>query len=169
MMLAHDEYPTSCRASKQQAGTERPGLTMPCKGVHVSCMLIHQAPGPERRHAGRHKHHNPCALPTRQNLSHTPTQVTCHSRNGVLGEQARQEDKARLMAVALSSSRELCAGLQSTACTLPAPCTMRFKALQPPLVSVRQVSALLMSSTCRQSSSVSSIQYAVWAQDQRSG
>ena len=74
----------------------------------------------------------------------------CHGQvqGAGLSVHVVQGPMPHLMAVALSSSRELCAGLQSTACTLPAPCTIRLRALQPPLVSVRQVSALLMSNTC---------------------
>ena len=77
------------------------------------------------------------------------------SRHDLLGTAAAcsmpKQLTPHLMAVALSSRRELCAGLQSTATTLPAPCTSRLRALQPPLVRVRQVSALLMLSTCRRS------------------
>ena len=52
------------------------------------------------------------------------------------------------MAVALSSSKALCAGLQSTDTTWPAPCSNRFKELQPPLDSVSTSSLELVFSTC---------------------
>jgi hypothetical protein len=52
------------------------------------------------------------------------------------------------MAVALSSSRADCAGLQSTLTTLRAPCRHRLRLLQPPLVSVSTVSSALIFSTC---------------------
>ena len=54
-----------------------------------------------------------------------------------------------LMPTALSSSSADCAGLQSTDTTSPAPCSRRFSELQPPLVSVRHVSSLLIFKTCR--------------------
>ncbi len=58
------------------------------------------------------------------------------------------------MAVALSSSRALCAGLQSTAVTEDAPCRHMLMALQPPLVSVRHTSPLPTRSTCKQRNGV---------------
>lgn len=52
------------------------------------------------------------------------------------------------MAVALSSSRALWAGLQSTETTCPAPCSSRLRELQPPLDSVSTSSRPLIFSTC---------------------
>ena len=72
-----------------------------------------------------------------------------HTQTAVMQKRESNTGWADLMAAALSSSRALCAGLQSTDTTCPAPCRSRFKELQPPLDSVNTSSLLLMLSTCR--------------------